>query len=391
MPSALPANLPKDGPTVLIAASSGRALASAARRAGWRPLVADFFDDLDTRHLCAANCLVEGGIDEGFTAENLLPALFGLAKTEVPCGLVYGAGFEDRPELLELTAQYFPILGNAPDVVRTVKEPRLLADLCAGLKIPHPDIRLSKPTASRGWLAKRQGGAGGSHIAPAGWPAGGERIYYQRWVPGEPISILLLGNGEKVEIVGLSRQWTDPAPLEPYRFGGSLRPVHLPPKLEGKLRRAAQSAAIACGLRGLNSVDFVVSDSDFWLVEINPRPGATLDIFDNRKGALFRAHIEASRGVLLKHRLKHQNAAASAVAYARRDIGSMPQFAWPSWTADHEKAQSFVRAQAPLCTVLAKAATPDRARALLAARLHFVLNELGQIQDNPISGKETAH
>ncbi len=37
-----------DAPAVLIAATSGRALAASARRAGYRPLVADFFGDHDT-------------------------------------------------------------------------------------------------------------------------------------------------------------------------------------------------------------------------------------------------------------------------------------------------------------------------------------------------------
>ena len=383
MPSDLPVNLLEDEPAVLIAASSGRALASAARRAGWRPLVADFFDDLDTRRLCVANCLVEGSIEKGFTTENLLPALLALAKASPPCGLVYGAGFEDRPELLELSTQFFPLLGNAPDVVRAVKDPQWLADLCVRLRIPHPDICVVQPKPGQGWLAKRRGGAGGSHISLAGsWPVEDETLYYQRRVPGEPISILFLGDGRRAQIVGLSRQWADPGPLEPYRFGGSLRPVNLPAQVEVKLRRAAKTLTAACGLRGLNSIDFLVADDVFWLIEINPRPSATLDIFDTRNGALFRAHVESCQGVLPKRRLKFQNAAAAGVAYAKRTIGSMPQFDWPSWTADHEKAQSFVPAQTPLCTVMAKAATPDHARALLAERMNFVLNELGQIQNH---------
>ena len=68
MPSVSRVRSPEAGAAILIAAPSGRALAAAARRAGYRPLVADFFDDLDTRGFCAANRLIEGGLDTGFEA-----------------------------------------------------------------------------------------------------------------------------------------------------------------------------------------------------------------------------------------------------------------------------------------------------------------------------------
>src|ERR1700704_6401820 len=105
MPSLSRVRSPETGAAILIAASSGRALAAAARRAGYRPLVADFFDDSDTRGFCAAKRLIAGGLDSGFDGESLIGALEELAKDAMPCGFVYGDGFEDRAELLERVAQ----------------------------------------------------------------------------------------------------------------------------------------------------------------------------------------------------------------------------------------------------------------------------------------------
>ena len=51
-------------------------------------------------------------------------------------------------------------------------------------------------------------------------------------------------------------------------------------------------------LAGLNSVDFLVADDAVWLLEINPRPGATLDIFEPDGGSLFALHVQACGGVL---------------------------------------------------------------------------------------------
>ncbi|MGI8568985.1 MAG: ATP-grasp domain-containing protein [Methylocella sp.] len=383
---------PEAGAAILIAADSGRALTVAARRAGYRPLVADFFDDLDTRGFCAANRLIAGGLAAGLEGESLIAALEALAKGEAPCGLVYGAGFEDRTGLLEALGRRWTLFGNPPAVVRRMKDPVRLAELCAASNIPHPKISARMPRDGRHWLVKSAGGSGGSHVAPAGaFRAEGEKIYFQRIAAGEPVSILFLGDGAKARVVGLSRQWTAPAPGQPFRFGGSLRPAGLSPGLETRLRRAAEAITAACGLRGLNSIDFLVGGSEYTLIEVNPRPGATLDIFEDRGGTLFRAHIDACLGRLPRRPLAFTGAAAAGIAYARREVSSMPEFDWPYWTSDRQKARSGLRPDDPLCTIKARSAKPPRARALVDARTKLILDRLEHIQTkNDNLGKGTA-
>jgi uncharacterized protein len=392
MPSLSRVSSPETGAAILIAASSGRALAAAARRAGFRPFVADFFDDSDTRGFCAANRLIEGGLDTGFEGESLIGALEKLATEATPCGFVYGAGFEDRAELLELVARRWTLFGNPPGVVRGVKDPLRLAELCATLNIPHPKINARIPSDGRHWLVKSAGGSGGSHVAPAGaFRAEGEKIYFQRIAAGEPVSILFLGDGVKARMVGSSRQWVAPGPGEPFRFGGSLRPAGLSPGLETGLRRAAELITAACGLRGLNSIDFLVEGSEYSLLEVNPRPGATLDIFEDRDGSLFRAHMDSCRGRLPRRPLEFAGAAAAGIAYARGEIPSMPAIDWPNWTSDRQKEQSALRPYDPLCTIKARAAKPRRARALVDARTNLILDRLEHIQTkNDNLGKGTA-
>jgi|SRR5579875_952153 predicted ATP-grasp superfamily ATP-dependent carboligase len=384
---------PETDAAILIAASSGRALAEAARRAGFRPLAADFFDDLDTRQLCAANRFIEEGLETGFTEANLIPALEALSGASKPCGLVYGAGFEDRPELLEAVARRFTLFGNSPEVVREVKDPERLTGLCAALGIPHPEIKMEWPDDPKNWLVKSIGGAGGSHVAPAGaFQDAGGNIYFQRIAAGTPVSILFLADGTSVQPVGLSRQWAAPAPGQPYRFGGSVRPAGVEAKMEERLQRAAESITAAAGLRGLNSIDFVVEGEDYTLIEINPRPGATLDIFEDHRGGLFRAHIESCCGRLPSHAPTISGAAAAAIAYAPRDIPSMPELDWPDWTADRQKMQSRLQAQEPLCTIKAAGPEPSRALALLEERTAWILGRLEQVQNQMAPmGKETAH
>jgi uncharacterized protein len=371
------ANSSEEGAAVLIAAASGRALAAAARRAGYRPLVVDFFADADTREICAESRPVEGGIETGFTEQNLIPALEEIAEGEAPNGVVYGAGFEDRPGLLDSLAQRFTLLGNPPDVVRQVKDPVRLAEACAALEIPHPEIREKRPAKHCDWLVKSAGGSGGTHVAPASAAlAHDAAIYFQRRVEGEPVSIQFVADGTHTLVVGSSRQWAAPAPGQPFRFGGVLRPAVLSPEMDRHLRHATAAVSAECGLRGLNTIDFLVNDSSFTLLEINPRPGAALDIFEDETGALFRAHINACFGLLPDDPLGFAGSSAAAIAYTGHAIASMPDFEWPEWTADRQTAGSALRAHDPICTVKAKADEPSSARALVEARANLLLAQL---------------
>jgi predicted ATP-grasp superfamily ATP-dependent carboligase len=369
----------RSGAAILIAAASGRALAAAARRAGYRPLVADFFDDADTGEICVATRRA-GYPDSGFDATTLIPALDALAKGRAPAGLVYGAGFEDRPGLLDEIARRWPLFGNPPDVVRRAKDPALLSRLCAARGVPHSEISLAPPPEPAGWLVKSVGGAGGGHVAPAGAArARGENLYFQRVAPGDPVSLLCLCAGAHTRTLGASRQWAAPAPDEPFRFGGCVRPAGLVQSMEAQLRRAAAALAAALDLTGLNSFDFLVAGDAFTLIEVNPRPGATLDIFEDRDGALFQAHLDACRGVPPARALEFSGAAAAGVAYARRAIAALPPLDWPAWTADRSRPETPLRLYDPLCTIKASAADPSRARALVAARTSCLLDRLDHL------------
>lgn len=69
------------GEAVLIAAFSGRSLAQSARRAGFEPLVADAFGDLDTQAAAEDVRVLDGAMQTGFRTKPLIAALEDLART----------------------------------------------------------------------------------------------------------------------------------------------------------------------------------------------------------------------------------------------------------------------------------------------------------------------
>jgi predicted ATP-grasp superfamily ATP-dependent carboligase len=376
MLSVSPVNAP-DRSAILIAALSGRALAEFARKAGYRPLVADLFGDRDTRSHAEAVRVVRGSLMQGPEPDDLVGALCELTHraAEPPIGLICGAGFEGRPALLDELAQRWILLGCSADVVKRAKDPSILARLCAELDIPHPAIRFDAPPDPEHWLAKRIGGSGGWHIFDARLGARETDVYFQQRVTGKAICALVVCTGRDARLIGWSSQWPEPAPGAPYRWAGAVQPANMAPQMHALLSRKAVELAIAARIVGIASLDFLVEGATWHLLEINPRPGGTLDIFDDGHGALLEMHIEACRGHLIEPP-GHRGAQACVLAFAKRHIESMPEMEWPDWCADLQRTGTRVEAGAPVCTIRATAQDAVSARRLVEERRRELLQRL---------------
>jgi len=372
----LPRNSRLEPPSVLITAISGRQLAASARRADLTPLVADFFADQDTLELAQASCKLPGDIARGIKWATLAPALDALAETAPSpiIGLIYGSGFEDRPELLTLIAARWPVLGNDADTQRRIKAPKTFFATLDQLGIRHPETTSKRPRNGAGWLAKKTGGAGGSHIVPSRLAAAGPDVYFQRSVAGRAVSALFLANGGDARVLGFSEQWTIPSPRSRFRYGGAVRPATLPQDVARQMTSAVTGVVRAFKLRGLASADFLVNDRDALLLEINPRPGATLDIFDCGATPLLRLHVDAVNEARLPPRgLKLGGAMASAIVYAVTGGAAPRGFVWPEWSADRPKSSERIDKNRPICTVSARASTKSRAKRLIEERTCKIL------------------
>lgn len=368
MHSPLPAASP-NSPVILVVAISGRSLATAARNAGYRVLVADLFNDTDTCRLAERVAILPGSLQDGIDETEIVPNLRELVGRDRPDALVYGSGFERRPELIDLLASAFPVAGNSAETVRRVKDPSSLASLCAGIGIPHPQIRYDVPEDRRGWLSKVPGGAGGSHVRPAtssGRSPPGS--YFQRQVPGNGLSALFLADRGRACIVGYSRQWPSPSAASPFRYGGAVRLLRFSREKGREIGRWLDDLVARTGLVGLCSADFIDGPEGTFLLEINPRPGATLDIFDNDDKPLLTQHLRSVRGESIEVPV-FRGAVASAIAYASRPIRRFPELQWPPLTADHQRPGSELDAGDPVCTVLAQARSAAAAERAVKARI----------------------
>lgn len=360
---------------LLIATFSGRSLAASALRAGYRPLVADLFADNDLRDLAADFRAVHGDFLVGFDDEELLAALGELADGRAPVGIVCGPGFEDRPDLVDRIAARWRLLGNSGETIRALKDPLGFAALCARLGIRHPETRIDRPASDDDgpWLSKRAGAAGGLHIGFLGERDSAADRYYQRFTKGARHSALFVASGGRAVILGLSEQWPSPSPTEPFRYGGACGPVRLAERHETGMTRAVEAVAAAVpALVGLGSADFLVAEGEApVLLEINPRSGASMDVFERPGRPLMRIHIDACDGRLPGpgEALPTTPVRAAGFAYLECDEATIGALDWPDFVSDRPVPGTVIRFGEPVCTLKADGDCGAAAMALLARRL----------------------
>ena len=379
------------GRTILIAAQSGRALAQAARRAGLTPLVLDLFGDADTRALAGDYRPAEGRFGEGLLGRDAvlrhLDALAVSAPT-APLGLVLGSGFEAAPEVMRAVAGRHTLLGAGPDSVSILKDPFAFAALCREHGVPHPPVSRDPVSDRSAWLLKRSGGSGGAHIRAATGGRAPPGTYFQARVPGRAFALSFLTDGRSIRVVGVTEQWCTPSPLRPFRYAGALErarheaPPLAPPLLAAITDGVARLAA-ATDLRGLASADCLVNGAEWWLTEINPRPGATLDVLDRRPTPLLALHIAASLGHPFETEPSPVDAAASEICYAASGYAPMPPICWPDFVRDRPRPGTMVARHAPLCTLFATGPDSAATRAMLRSRAAELRTLLALTEGHP--------
>jgi len=362
-----------DRRAIIVVAYSARALASSAAHAGFAPLSIDVFGDDDMRETSLASVKLDGGLSEGLKVEKVVGAVERLISAYEPIGLVYGAGFEHQPETIAAIALKVRVFGNDAETLKHAKDPIALARICETNGVQHPQIAFALPDDPALWLVKQRGGAGGAHIAAAQDASrASPECYFQRRVAGRSVSALFLASERRAEIVGLSMQWTAPTPASPFRYGGAAGPVEIDPKQASEIAHAVGAIASDLDLVGLNSADFLVSDDAVWLTEINPRPSATLDVFDSYDDPLFARHVTACEG-RLKPTSPRLELKAAEIVYAPCDIVIREERNWPDWAVDRSAPGMRIGAGEPLCTALASGATLDLARMCATERAQKII------------------
>ena len=372
MPTTNPARTP-----FLVVAVTGRALAASARRGGHPVVVLDYFADADTVALASACRSVVAARGLRFDRPALLAAAEALAPAARCAGLVYGSGFEGHVQLLGRVAHGRRLFGNSPAVVGAVRDPERLFGLLDRLGIPHPHVSMDPPPDPTGWLVKHPGGAGGTRVRPAGSRRVSSEAYFQRFEPGRTLSALFLADGRRARILGFNEQWTTARPGLPFLYGGAVGGVTLPRMIASEVPAKLDALVATTGLVGLNGLDFVVRGDEWFVLELNPRPTATMELYDpDYPQGLFDWHLRACGGELPVRAARSKTVRAHAMIHAPAEGRLAAAFEFPRWCRDRPRAGTRFAPGDPVCTVHASAPDAPRAVALLRRRQAAILDVL---------------
>lgn len=324
-------------------------LAQLAAADGHEVVALDRFGDVDLR-----------AIARGATASGN-DALAALAAGIEADAVVYGSGFENRPDLVSRMSSERELLGTPPELLAAVRDPWAVAVAARAAGARAPETRAAGDLGARpgdGWLRKPRHGGGGRGVRR--WAGGALRRseILQRRVDGLSCSAAAIGDGRAAAMLGLTEQLH----LVPdFAWIGNVTPPRLPAgerdELDGQLGAVCAEVAARFGVRGAFGVDAVWDGRHAWVLEVNPRPPAALELFD---AGTFATHVRGARRLGLPATgspSAGSDLRMKLVLFADRPVRA-PEPGWwpPGLVRDIPHAGEAIRRGSPVCTFVAAGA-----------------------------------
>jgi uncharacterized protein len=362
---------------ILVVGQSARMLSQLATSAGFMPLAIDCYGDRDMRTYAQAYQRIAS-----MAEEDLMPALDYFLNQYPVTRMVYGSGFERHVDSLKRISSRLNVLGNHPDVFASLLDKPKLFRLLSPLQIPYPTVSFRRPDNETGWLVKPMDGHGGVGIKRYGRAETIEpSSYWQRYQEGVPHSVLFLADGKRSQIVGFNRQWTTALnEKDEFIFSGIINSTTLSKEEKAGVSTWVTRLVPELSLKGLNSLDFIQHKHASYALEINPRPPASMQLYD---ADLFVRHIKACQGELFDYQ---PQAAISAyqVVFARQDTQIPDRFEWPEGVVDVPIANAIISTGQPICSMIVRGKEPDEVLRQLQIGQELIINQLDRLQTHGI-------
>ena len=286
--------------------------------AGFRPWCIDIFADVD---LCALAPTIH-------CAPAQFPqAIPDLIKESPIAPVIYTGGLENHPNLIRRISELRPLWGNHSDALLRSRSPFAVAKLLHDVDLPVPETRpgdAELPGNCR-WLRKPFAGSAGFgiHFVDQCLKEQNDRFYHQEFIPGTPMSASYVALRDETNLLGVTEQLIGESWLfaPPFRYCGNIGPIHVSSTLRDTLTRIGEVIASGCGLRGLFGIDFIVRDQVPWLVEVNPRYTASMEVLERFSAlpylTLHRAAFEPTHELVPANFTIPAGMVGKAILYAR--------------------------------------------------------------------------
>lgn len=368
--------------SVLLVGISTRALAQSAVTAGWQVVSVDFFGDSDQPAEACALSLVR---DLGQPPELGRLAAAALPLLQDVDAVVVETGLENEPALFKV-AHNRNTWNNSPQSVAHARDLQRLYPLLmkAGMQFPATVFDDRDIPPSGRFLVKNGKHSGGMGVRE--WDGStllGVGDILQEYIDGDLASACFLADGKQAMLLGMTRQYAGVTELgaPPFAWCGNVAPF-IQPSMQTIIHRAVDSITAACGLTGLNGIDFLIRDGRPVFLEVNPRPPASFELFERLLGInAFQLHVDACQGKLPPRIPEFHTGIAwgKGILYANLDLTVGDTSDWHKRSiADIPHPGEAIPAGAPVCTLFAQSDDLERCWHTIQARATALYAELTQ-------------
>lgn len=279
----------------LVIAASCRSIARSITEAGYKCRGLDLFADWDTARLCEVDAVSDWKM-----------AFREAAQYSPKMQIVWGSGVDNAvldPQHALPEDRCCAIAGSS--LVRC-RDPFFVASCLHQAGFPALALTRQRPTGGR-WIQKpfRSGGGEGVRLCLSGdnscvrtnEGAPPLPVYYQKFKLGSVYGATFIADSKQCALMGVCRQFHRTHRDWHFLYSGSAGPVKLKEALISKIQRLGDVVAESCGLLGWFGIDFVVNQDHPWLIEINPRYTASMEILERVSGrSFFDQHRSAFQG-----------------------------------------------------------------------------------------------
>ena len=331
----------------------------------------DVFGDLDTletacgwRSIGNANYL----IDE----TRFLKVFKNVVKEYSPTAFIHSSGFEGKYHLIEKAEKTLPHYGLPVKRIKKVRDSAIFFKMLSKLKVNYPEtiVKGFGVKCPRGWLRKSFDTAAGSGITKKNDSnLNSQSIYLQKEISGKPMSVFFLAGREKIKVFGFCENLYINKNSSPYYFAGLIGPIQICNRLISKIFEIIKKISNEFNLIGLNGLDFILMSEKIYVLEVNPRPTAAMEIFENFfRCSLLDLHCDVFSRPFKPKKLREikffekisfaKKIYGTRIIFAEKDINLTQDFFRQlnglSWCRDLPNVDSLKKGD-PICSIMIEA------------------------------------
>ena len=300
---------------LILVGASVRAAAESARRAGLDVIAVDLFGDLQTRQAAetwfsvtevvdqiarpsGSNSVIANqwmaelqqhlqanGLrdcpphDSGQWMLGIISRWPGCERLLVPSNDHVG-DWRTRFRVLQSSdSSALKVIGATLEQQALAQAPPFVAELAQRSGVDTPLTRFSGPVPS-GWLVKQFSRTGGLGVHYADNEMLDESRFCQAPVAGKACGATFVSDGRHCELLGICRALHKRIGKRPFVYAGAVGPVKVSQACWQSVERIGRELVDMTGLSGPLNVDLILTGSDVYLLECNPRYSGSMELIE---------------------------------------------------------------------------------------------------------------